>query len=269
MKELEKVKLQKLPTTELIFYMTDSKLSDESLKSKIEVVLYARLTKKYKLYPDMARKFVEREKKIIESRDADIESYLLGMDVPLEEILKNFYDNIDTIGRAAMIEENFNNLTMSELVQFKGIFVTFESLYRYRKKLLNKELEKNIDKQKGLLNNNNISFETKEQKINELKNRYEIIQLQKTKESSLVGYNNFLSKCMSTKFRFIMGYDKKDVLTLTLTIMKEGFLQVNKSSIQKNQLKEYRNIDFDAYEHDTSLISQYDVQGYPFSKKRF
>ncbi len=261
-------KTESLPTSQLIFYMANPELNNESLKSKIEVTLFGRLTKGYKLYPDKARAFVEREKEIFDQRGYDLESYAFGKDATYDELFKIFYDSATFISRVVKVEENFNTLTMSEIAEFCMWFELYKKRFKKREKMLAQELEKNDRSQKKTLNNNGISFEEKGQGINELKELRLLLELQKKNEHSLIGYNDMLAKCMLEKLKTIMGYDIDDEIRPNLAIIKEGFLLVQKSPIQEQEAKSYQDIRFDAYAHYTTSLGEYNIHGYPFAKKR-
>ncbi len=260
-------KLQRIPTSQLVFYMSTSGPFDEN-KKEIEEILFGRLTKGYKLYPDMARKFVDREKEVIDFRGHDIESYSFGKDLLYNDLFKIFYENVTLISPVIKIEENFNTLTMSEVAEFYGHFEIFRKRYKKRNKIFTKELKNNDSAQRKLLNNNGISFEKKEQGIDELKETSEMLELKKSKENILIGYNDLLAECMFIKLRNLMDYDIKYVFRTSLTILKELSLLIQKSPNQRQEKDAYNDINFDAYGHDTAFLSQYNVQGYSFSKKQ-
>ncbi len=260
--------IEKLPTSQLIFYMTNPELSDESLKSKIEVALFGRLTKGYKLYPDTVRRFVEREKEIINMRGYNLDSYVFGKDVTYEELFKIFYDSVTLISKIVNIEDNFNILTMSEIAEFYMWFTIYKKRFTKRGKILVQELTKNDILQKKLLNKNNIFFEVKEQEINRLRELYKLLDLQEKNERSLIGYNNMLANCMLKKLKTIMNYGIKDEVRSLLTILKEGFLLMQKSPTQNQERKLYKDINFDAYTHYTDSLSEYNITGYSFARRK-
>ena len=93
-KNIENTMIRKLPTSQLIFYMTNPEFKYLNKKSKIEATLYARLTGSYKLELDGARKFISREQDIIGVRGYDIEKYTFGADKNCQDSFRVFYDNI-------------------------------------------------------------------------------------------------------------------------------------------------------------------------------
>lgn len=267
-KNIENTKMEKLPTSQLIFYMSSPELGNESLKSRIEETVFYRLTKRYKLYPDMARKFVEREQEVIDVRGQNIESYIFGKDMSYDELFRIFYESVELISRMVKIQDNFNTLTMSEIAEFCFWFATYKKKFENRQKMFQKALKNNDNEQKRILNSNGISFDTKEKEINELRELREIIQLKDTNECSLIGYNEMLYKCMLSKLKEIMGYDKNQDLRAIWTLNTEINLLKQKSPIQKQEKKQFADINFDAYTYYTTLPSEYNVRGYPFSKKK-
>lgn len=266
-KNLENTKIENLPTSQLIFYMSSPELGNGILASKIEATIFSRLTKEYKLYPDVAKKFVEREQKVINVRGYNIENYTFGKDMSYNELFKIFYESVELISRVVAAKDNFNTLTMSEISEFYYWFNIYRSRFTKRQTMLQKSL-KNNDKQQKKILKSNIPFDSKEQKINELERLQEIMQTQRSNEHSLIGYNKMLSNCMLRKLKEVMGYDTSQDLRVFLTVLKEIFLLMQKSSIQRQEKKQFNDVNFDAYTYYTTLPSEYNVRGYPFSKKK-
>jgi len=124
-KNIENTSIHKLPTSQLVFYMANPELGDEKLKSKIDATIYARLTGKYKLGPDMARRFINREKEIINSRGYDIESYAFGKDMVYDELFRFFYDNITS--------QLIKGYSFSKNRPYDVIFQLFDEYEHYQK----------------------------------------------------------------------------------------------------------------------------------------
>lgn len=265
-KNLENTKIENLPTSQLIFYMSSPELGNGILASKIEATIFSRLTKEYKLYPDVAKKFVEREQKVINVRGYNIENYTFGKDMSYNELFKIFYESVELISSVVVVKDNFNTLTMSEILEFYDWFSIYKNSFTKRQKLFQKAL-KNNDKQQKKLLNSSIPFDTKEQEINELERLQKIMQTQCSNEHSLIGYNKMLSKCMLRKLREVMEYDTSQDSRAFWTAFKE-ILLTQKLSIQHQEKKQFDDINFDAYTYYTALPSEYNVHGYPFSKKR-
>lgn len=266
-KNIENTKIEKLPTSQLIFYITSPELSDERLKLKTQETVFGRLTKRYKLYPDRARIFFEREKEVIGVRGHDIERYSFGKDMPYDKLFRIFYDSAELASGVFKLKDNFNTLTMSEMVEFYAWVTIYKRRFEDRQKMFQKDFKNNDNGQKKILNSNGIPFDIKEQKINELREHREIIQLQDTNERTLIGYNEMLSECIFKKIKKVMGYDISQDLRAYWTFAKEGCLLNQKSPLQEQEKKQFTDINFDAYAHYTTLPREYGVGAYTFSKK--
>lgn len=265
-KNLENTKIEKLPTSQLVFYMSSPELGNGILASRIEETIFSRLTKEYKLYPNAARKFIEREQEIINVRGYNIENYTFGKDMSYNELFRIFYESVELISRAVVVKDNFNTLTMSEISEFSDWFNIYRKSFTKRQKMLQKSL-KNNDKQQKKILKSNIPFHSKEQKINELERLQKIMQTQCRNEYSLIRYNGMLSDCMLDKLKEVMGYDTSQDLRVVWTAFKESLLTL-KLSIQHQEEEQFNDINFDAYTYYTTLPSEYNVRGYPFSKKK-
>ncbi|MCI8778302.1 MAG: hypothetical protein HFI87_04065 [Bacilli bacterium] len=265
-KNLENTKIEKLPTSQLVFYMSSPELGNGILASRIEATVFSRLTKEYKLYPNVARKFIEREQEIINVRGYNIENYTFGKEMSYNELFRIFYESVELISRVVEVKANFNTLTMSEISEFYYWFSIYKNSFTKRQKMLQKSLKSNDKQQKKILKSN-IPFHSKEQKINELERLQKIMQTQCSNEHSLIGYNEMLFNCMLNKLKEVMRYDANKDLRVFWTALKEALL-TQKSSIQHQEKEQFGDINFDAYTYYTTLPSEYNVRGYPFSKKR-
>lgn len=260
MKTLENTKIKELPTSQLVFYMTS--INDESIKSNIETTLYRRLTKSYKLQPDAAKRFVTREEGIIENRGSNIENYCFGKDMSYDEFLKIFYESVTIISKVINTQINFNTLTMSEIVYFhKKFFGILKILSRRSKKyyLRNKEYSKVLDK---------VDSETYEDKSDELFKKMALGIKLMTREGSLYDYFSLLRDSMKEKLCDMLEYDNVSLRRQLLSLFKEELLLMDSLTISSQEEEQYEDLNFDIYTYFTEMASQYNVQGFQFSKQK-
>lgn len=267
-KNIENTRLKKLPTSQLVFYMDNQEIDDSKLKARIEDTIYDRLTRKYKMYPTDVDTFMAREHRVISSRGYDLQKYSFGRDMLYEELFKIFYENIGRVSRVTMITEDFTALTMSEIVEFYVWFSGYWGSFRKRQKKYSEAISDNERQQQKVLDNRSYSLNDKRTQIEELQSLSETLKKRQKLEYELIGYNDLLSKCLKTEFKDIMGLSRSENMRSLMLVLQEFFYLKQSSPIQVEEGKQFKDLNFDAYSYYTSVPSQYDVQGYSFSKKR-
>lgn len=259
-KNIENTRIKKLPTSQLILYMGSPELDDGALKSKIDDAVFKRLTRKYKMYPSAAVDFIDREQRIIDNRGYNLENYAFGNDIPYSDLIRIFYENTAYPLRAS-IEDNFNNLTLSEIVEFYFWFVFYRRRFEERHNAYSQLSAKSDNLQRRVLDRR-VSLEEKSDKMIKLQGVIDAIEKYHLRESQLIDYNTLYEGYMIEKAIQIMeSYSDKKV---GLSLLRESFLVTQGS---KEEFAQYRDLDFDAYSKYISIPSEYDLPDFPLSRK--
>ncbi len=157
-------KLKKLPISKLVFYETypeSSKYTEEEVKK----VLEKKLISKYKLYPEQAQTFIEKEQNVILKRGSNLDDYLFGKKKNLEEVIELFCEVI-----SSNEEENFENFTLSEYLLYAMIFTRLASRCKKKYKILNQIMEEIMKEESIICCDDSIhSFEKEIQNLKEIK----------------------------------------------------------------------------------------------------
>ena len=280
-------KIEKIPTSKLVFYIQNPKVENSNLKIRMEEILFKRLTTTYKLHPHTAQKLVDREKEIIETRGFDLDKYAFGQPLPYEELMKIFYDNVNfkeneidnnisnsmlDIIRLCLIRTRAlesNTLTMSEIAEYLICFNGYKVRFTKRVKKLEKALIILEKTQKKVLTNKRLSFDAKKKEIEKLEEKTDNYDTQKFNEKFLINYNEFVTDVLNREIGILMnyaGWDKKEELKGILIAIRESVLMISKSPIHKRERALYKDIDFDAYSHYVEGITK-EFPGYQFTKK--
>ncbi len=251
---IENKRIKKLPTSQLILYMTSPELVSLNDKEQIEKVLSERLIRKYKLYPETAKKFVEREQGIMENRGYDIDNYSFGRDLPYEELFKIFYEQAEINLQNEEYESRLFNLTMSEIAEYWAWFSIYKKRFEKRQGYYDTGLRCIINAQGALLSSG-VPFKTYEEEFLQVTDMIQELDKHKEKEKFLIEYNGLINLFMLSEMKEIMGYS--DLLRTYITLIREIGLLRQPSPIQKKEKAEYKDITFDAYLHYSAPIVKY------------
>lgn len=234
--------VKKLCTSELVYHLTFQDEKNLDIHN-LEVKLYDRLNKKYKLDTDSSKKFIDLEKSKIVDRGQGLSNFLFGDSKSTNEVLKLFYTNEKKICMTIPVTEHFNELTFSELAILGTLFQALSRKYESRKNQILKLEKKELNSCK--------SKEMLERAENERK---------------LAGYYNLLYKCMRTKMCNNLDYKNVPDYTKTLTILKEILFLAKQCENFGKEQKLLGNLSYDAFLNEKQIIDDNNVEAYIFKK---
>ncbi len=261
-------KVKKIPTSKLVFETVFP--GHVEVKSRIgaEEELFLRLTKEFKLSPDLAREFVSEEQEKISARGDDLGSYFFDADRTLDSSLIALYSGADHIGRVVSTVKSLNAFTFSEYTCFQAVTNVLWDNYRKRIAAFDKIIKReglNVDR----VLTSDALFSEKEAIIGEVEGKKDDLVQRRNKEQELIGIYNMLCKLCLEKATNCLGTDDTDVKAV-LRVFREmvRVYYTPKKSLLRSELKSYLDIENDYYQHDIDLLNQVGITGYSFSKKR-
>ncbi len=259
-------KVKTIPTSKLVFETVYP--GHVEIKSRIgaEEELFLRLTKEYKLTPEMVRKFVKEEQEKISARGDDLGSYFFDGDRTLDSSLIALYTGIDHIGRTVSSINNLTEFTFSEYAYFQAITSTLWVNYGKRKKAFGKRIEKESDNINKMLSSDSL-FADKEVAIEAATMKRDELIGRRNRESELEGLYHMISNLCLTKGLEALDVDKRDARAVLRLLRELLRVYTGRKSQVSDELKGYLDINKDFYQHDIDLLDQAGASGYRFTKK--
>lgn len=234
----------KIPTSKIIYNLI---YSDQQVikKNNLESVLYKRLEKVYKLDINRMSDFIDREQSIILTRGNLLENYLFEGSKTVEETLSKFYSKLENINMVMKVDNNFTNLTFSELAVASSLFDLFESRLSIR--------------QTKLSSAENNEFDADESRF--------LLERLYTEEM-LIKYYKLLKKCVNEQMGLRINYKSLEKKEQTFVAIKE--LKYLKKQVKEFPafFKKYEDLTFDVFSQTAQLTKDSNVNAYVFKKRK-
>lgn len=260
---------KKVPTSKLVYASVFPGKIEVKTRIGVEEEVFLRLTKEFKLTPDKARQFIEGEQDVISSRGEDISKYYFCGKHDVDDVLRAYYGAFDTISRVVSYRDNLDGFTFSELVLFFNVFGNKYNFYNYRQLQLEKKL-KAEDKRMSKLLSGHASFAEKEEAFNNVKELKASLEEQKRLEGELVGLFQMLRNCSMSKMATQLDTTRNDIM-FALRLIPEGgrVNSINNIDINFGEMAaEHKDLTQDVYSHDVDILSDFNVKGYSFIKRK-
>lgn len=234
----------KMPTSKIIYNLTYPE-HQVIKKNNLENVLYKRLEKVYQLDTNIMSDFIDREQSIILTRGNLLENYLFEDSKTVEETLSKFYSKLERINKMMKVDDDFTDLTFSELAVVSSLFDLFESKLSVRQIKLS-SAEKN-------------EFDADESRV--------LLERLYTEEM-LIKYYKILKKCVNEQMGLRLNskdLGKKEQSSVAIKELKYLKKQVKQFP---DFFKNYKDLTFNAFSQNEQLAKDLNVDIYVFRKRK-